>query len=183
MLGHKVFVQSIEVDQTKIKASKKLPPPTSIKNIQNFLGYARFCRIFIKDFLKMTKPLCMLHEKDVLFVFSEKCISTFQTLKFALVSTPIINHSHMQIKFNIDHLDYNIVYWGNRVESLKEPLNLMIYHIKVWKRVTKLKTSKLDQIKTIRTITKNLKRKLNNKSYQSKKNCISDVNLTLATKG
>ena len=50
MLGHKVSVRGIEVDQAKIEAIEKLPPPTSIKVIWSVLGYARFYRKFTNDF-------------------------------------------------------------------------------------------------------------------------------------
>ena len=84
MLSHKVSDQGIEVDQAKIETIEKLPPPSSIKGIQSFLGHASFYRRFIKDFSKITKPLCKLLEKDNPFVFNEECLSAFQTLKSAL---------------------------------------------------------------------------------------------------
>ena len=41
-----------------------LMPPTIVKGIRSFLGHAGFYRRFIKDFLKISKPLCKLLEKD-----------------------------------------------------------------------------------------------------------------------
>ena len=64
VLGHKVFDRGIEVDRAKIETIEKLPPPSSIKGIRSFLGHAGFYRRFIKDFSKITKPLCKLLEKD-----------------------------------------------------------------------------------------------------------------------
>ena len=78
VLGHMVFRKGIEVDKEKIKVViDKLSPPTSIKGIRSFLGHARFYRRFIKDFSKISKPLCMLLEDDRPFNFDVNCLKAF----------------------------------------------------------------------------------------------------------
>ncbi|CAL1381486.1 unnamed protein product [Linum trigynum] len=42
VLGHKISKMGIEVDKAKIETVSKLPPPTSVKGIQSFLGHAGF---------------------------------------------------------------------------------------------------------------------------------------------
>ncbi|GKC16650.1 reverse transcriptase domain-containing protein [Tanacetum coccineum] len=64
VLGHKVSEAGVEVDKAKIDVISKLPPPTNIKGIRSFLGHAGFYRRFIKDFLKIARPLTKLLEKD-----------------------------------------------------------------------------------------------------------------------
>ena len=71
VLGHRISVKGIEVDQAKIDVIKKLPPPTNVKGVRSFLGHAGFYRRFIKDFSKITKPLCELLVKDAVFDFSK----------------------------------------------------------------------------------------------------------------
>ena len=68
VLGHKISKEGIEVDKAKIEVIEKLPPPTSIKGIRSFLGHAGFYRRFIKDFSKISKPLCQLLQQDTQFV-------------------------------------------------------------------------------------------------------------------
>ncbi|RVW33542.1 Retrovirus-related Pol polyprotein from transposon opus [Vitis vinifera] len=51
---------STDVDKAKVKLIVKLPPPTNVKGIRQFLGHAGFYRRFIKDFSKISKPLCEL---------------------------------------------------------------------------------------------------------------------------
>ncbi|KAL6333014.1 hypothetical protein AAG906_020034 [Vitis piasezkii] len=46
--------------KAKVELIVKLPPPTNVKGIRQFLGHAGFYRRFIKDFSKMSKPLCEL---------------------------------------------------------------------------------------------------------------------------
>ncbi|XP_022873478.1 uncharacterized protein LOC111392376 [Olea europaea var. sylvestris] len=90
VLGHRISRKGIEVDKAKIQVIEKLPPPTSVKGIRSFLGHAGFYRRFIKDFSKITKPLCSLLEKNTQFDFSQECLHSFNTLKEKLITTPII---------------------------------------------------------------------------------------------
>ena len=57
VLGHIISSRGIEVDKAKIDIISKLPPPTNVKTIRQFLGHAGFYRRFIKDFSKIAKPL------------------------------------------------------------------------------------------------------------------------------
>ena len=67
VLGHIISSRRIEVDKAKIDIISKLPPPTNVKTIRQFLGHAGFYRRFIKDFSKIAKPLYKLLEKDAQF--------------------------------------------------------------------------------------------------------------------
>ena len=69
VLGHKISTAGLEVDQAKVAIIKTLLPPTTVKGIRSFLGYAGFYRRFIKDFSKISKPLGRLLEKDAKFNF------------------------------------------------------------------------------------------------------------------
>jgi hypothetical protein len=60
VLGHRISKKRLEVDQTKVEVIEKLPPPANIKGVRSFLGHAGFYRRFIKDFYKITNPLCQL---------------------------------------------------------------------------------------------------------------------------
>ena len=63
VLGHIISSRGIEVDKAKIDIISKLPPPTNVKTIRQFLGHAGFYRRFIKDFSKIAKPLHKLLRK------------------------------------------------------------------------------------------------------------------------
>ena len=101
VLGHIISSKGIEVDRAKTKIIEKLPPPTSLKGVRGFLGYAGFYRRFIKDFSLIAKPLTNLLIKDVSFVFDDACLSAFNRLKKALVSVPIITPLDWSLPFEI----------------------------------------------------------------------------------
>ncbi|GKA05245.1 reverse transcriptase domain-containing protein [Tanacetum coccineum] len=90
VLGHKVSSAGLEVDKAKIDVISKLPPLTNIKGIRSFLGHAGFYRCFIKDFLKIARPLTKLLEKDTPFEFDDECQKAFELLKEKLTCAPVI---------------------------------------------------------------------------------------------
>ncbi|KAL5555647.1 hypothetical protein UlMin_037883 [Ulmus minor] len=98
VLGHRISVKGIEVDQAKIDG------------VRSFLGHAGFYRRFIKDFSKITKPLCELLVKDAVFDFSKDCLHAFETLKEKLISSPIIVAPDWELPFTLmcDASDYAI---------------------------------------------------------------------------
>ncbi|KAK8669873.1 hypothetical protein V6N13_104641 [Hibiscus sabdariffa] len=90
VLGHKISSKGIEVDKAKVEVIEKLLPPATVKGIRSFLGHAGFYRRFIKDFSKISKPLCCLLQQNQPFVFDEDCQSAFKELKKRLVLVPIV---------------------------------------------------------------------------------------------
>ena len=71
VLGHKISAVGLEVDQEKVAIIKTLLPLTTVKGIRSFQGHTGFYKRFIKDFSKISKPLCRLLEKDANFDFDE----------------------------------------------------------------------------------------------------------------
>ncbi|KAL4318093.1 hypothetical protein GQ457_18G007880 [Hibiscus cannabinus] len=110
VLGHKISSQGMEVDRAKIDVINKLPPPTTVKGICNFLGHVRFYRRFIEDFSKITKPLCSLLEQGRQFEFNNDCTKAFELLKNKLVTTPIVAPPDWTLPFELmcDANDYAV---------------------------------------------------------------------------
>ena len=50
VLGHIISKKGIEVDKAKFDLISKLPSPTNVKTVRQFLGHAGFYRRFIMDF-------------------------------------------------------------------------------------------------------------------------------------
>ena len=121
VLGHVVSKRGIEVDQAKVDLIAKLPPPSTVKHIRSFLGHAGFYRRFIKDFSKISKPLCDLLAKDNPFVFDTACTQAFEKLRGMLSSAPIIRSPIWSLPFEImrDASDYAVgAVLGQRVDHI-----------------------------------------------------------------
>lgn len=80
ILGHKVSNIDLKMDQENIKVIEKLPPPSNIEGIRSFLDQTGFYRIILKDFFKITKLLCKLMQRDVLYVLIIQCEKAFKML-------------------------------------------------------------------------------------------------------
>ena len=96
MLGHIISNKGIEVDKAKIELISKLLSPTNVKTVRQFLGHASFYRRFIKDFLKIAKPLYKLMEKDAKFAWDDECQRSFEELKAYLTTAPIVRAPNCQ---------------------------------------------------------------------------------------
>ncbi|RVW64167.1 Retrovirus-related Pol polyprotein from transposon 17.6 [Vitis vinifera] len=101
VLGHIISKKGIEVDKAKVELIVKLPPPTNVKGIRQFLGHVGFYRRFIKDFSKISKPFCELLVKDAKFVWDEKCQKSFEELKQFLTTAPIVRAPNWKLPFEV----------------------------------------------------------------------------------
>ena len=118
--GHIISNKGIEVDKAKIELISKLPSPTNVKIVRQFLGHAGFYRRFIKDFLQIAKPLYKLLEKDAKFAWDEDCQKSFEEIKTYLTTTPIMRapnwHLPFEVMCNASDLDIRAVL-GQREEG------------------------------------------------------------------
>jgi hypothetical protein len=110
VIGHVVFLRGLEVDKAKIDVISSLPYPSCVREVRSFLGHAGFYRRFIKDFSKITTPLCKLLVKEVDFVFDQTCKDAHDELKKCVTSAPIIQPPNWDEPFEImcDASDYAI---------------------------------------------------------------------------
>jgi hypothetical protein len=75
--------------------------PTSVGDIQSFLGLTGYYRRFIEGFLKISKPTTELLEKDKKFKWMPACEASFQELKKQLTTTLILVMPDMKKSFSI----------------------------------------------------------------------------------
>jgi len=78
------------MDIKKVSAILDWPAPTTVKEVQSFLGLANFYRRFIKNFAKIAYPLNKLTRKNVPFVWSKDANDSFELLKRSFTSAPIL---------------------------------------------------------------------------------------------
>ena len=110
VLGHIISKEGIQVDPAKIELISKLPSPTTVKEVRQFLGHAGFYRRFIQDFSKIAQPLCALLLKDAEFIWTKACQEAFKRLKSLLTSAPIVRSPNWSLPFELmcDASDYAV---------------------------------------------------------------------------
>ena len=69
--------------------------------VRSFLGLVGYYCRFILDFSKIAKPMTRLLQKDVKFVWTLECETTFCTLWTLLTSAPILAHPDIKKLFDV----------------------------------------------------------------------------------
>jgi hypothetical protein len=80
----------IMVDPLKVEAIVQLPPPCTILQLQSLQGKVNFLRRFIANYAEITKGFMRLLKKDVPFFWDESTQCSFDALKHALTTTPLL---------------------------------------------------------------------------------------------
>ena len=66
-LGHVISTKGIVVNPERVQAVLDWTPPKSVKQVRSFLRLASYCRRFVENFSKVSKPLTELLKKDKKF--------------------------------------------------------------------------------------------------------------------
>ena len=84
-LGFIVGRDGVKPDPKKVEAVKSWPTPTTVKEIQQFLGLTNFFRKFILGYAELTSPLTELTKKTVTssWAWSADCDHAFKEMKAA----------------------------------------------------------------------------------------------------
>jgi hypothetical protein len=85
-----------------------LPPPCNIPQLHGLQVKANFLRQFIVNYANITKGIMRLLKKDTLFIWDERAQESFDSLKKALVSKPLLKPP----EYNRDYLVYITVSEG-----------------------------------------------------------------------
>ena len=91
-LGYVITPEGIAMDPKKVEAVKDWKSPSSVHDIQVFLGFTNFYKRFIANYSKKCLPLTALLKKDVKFEWSSVAEQAFIDLKEAILSEPILKH-------------------------------------------------------------------------------------------
>ena len=90
-LGYIISGEGLSMDPKKIQTVTDWQKPTTVRDVQCFLGFANFYRIFIRDYSKIAAPLTRLTCKDKL-EWNTEADQAFDTLKKAFTTAPILTH-------------------------------------------------------------------------------------------
>lgn len=91
------------MDEGKVRAVLEWPQPTTLKELQRFLGFANFYRRFIRNFSSVANPLTSLVKKGShRLPWEESATQAFNQLKQRFTSVPILSHPDPEIPFVVE---------------------------------------------------------------------------------
>ncbi|UYV67511.1 hypothetical protein LAZ67_5001024 [Cordylochernes scorpioides] len=92
VLGHLIDGDGIYPDPDKVEAVRNFPRPKDVSEVRSFLGLCSYYRRFIKSFADITGPLNELLKKGKQFSWNDRQEDSFNNLKSALTSEPVLGH-------------------------------------------------------------------------------------------
>jgi hypothetical protein len=101
-LGHVVSADGIRMCPSRVKAILNWPQPTSLKQLQSFLGVTNFYRSFLPHYSDWALPLTGLTRKDTPFVWSPACSAAFEKLKAAVSSDHVLIQPDQTTQFFLE---------------------------------------------------------------------------------
>lgn len=89
-LGHVISAKGIATDPRKVAIIKNWHVPSNAKEVRGFLGMASYDRKFVQGFGTLSRPLTNLLKKGSVFVWADQQQQSFQALKDALTTAPVL---------------------------------------------------------------------------------------------
>ena len=91
-LGHLVSEKGFEPLPEKLEAIRKMPAPTTPKEVKQFLGLIGYYRKFVPRFSDISRPLTRLTRHDTPFEWTRQCGKAFDHLRELLMQYPILRY-------------------------------------------------------------------------------------------
>ncbi|KAI2659363.1 Transposon Tf2-8 polyprotein [Labeo rohita] len=102
-LGYNISAEGVHMDQKKIDAILNWPPPSNVKELQRFLGFANFYRRFIQGYSSITAPLTsLLRGKPKHLTWNPAAHEAFQHLKHLFSTAPLLRHPDPGLPFTVE---------------------------------------------------------------------------------
>ena len=101
-LGLAISRGHIGMDPVKVQGVTEWPVPTRLKEVQSFLGFVNFYQRFIKSFSDIARPLHALTRKSQTWSWGPTHQHTFETLKTAITSAPVLTFPSDHGKFCLE---------------------------------------------------------------------------------
>ncbi len=102
-LGYIINSGGIRMVERKVEAISSWPLPTTIKELQRFLGFSHFYRRFIANYSTITSPLTdLLKGKAKSLSWNPVATEAFNTLKKAFTSAPLLVHPNPELPFVVE---------------------------------------------------------------------------------
>jgi len=89
-LGMIVSENQIRMDPAKLEGIRDWPTPTTMKQVQSFLGFRNFYRKFVGHYADIARPLNDLTKKDLVWNWTDTCQEAFEKLKEEFQKAPVL---------------------------------------------------------------------------------------------
>jgi RNase H-like domain found in reverse transcriptase len=76
------------MDDVKVEKVRKWLPPSNVTEVHKFLRFTGYYRYFIKDYLKIAKPLLLLMHNTTPWQWNDKQQHAFKTLQDLMCQQP-----------------------------------------------------------------------------------------------
>ena len=122
-LGHVVSTDGIKPDPAKIEKILNFKIPSSLKEVQSFLGLASYYRRFIENFSKTAHPLIELtKKKNDSFIWGKEEQLAFDVLRTRLTTAPVLIYPDFEKEFILftDASNYGIAAILSQIKDERE---------------------------------------------------------------
>ncbi|GBN30424.1 Retrovirus-related Pol polyprotein from transposon 297 [Araneus ventricosus] len=92
----------VKTDPEKTKAVVDWPRPETVYDLRSFLGLCTYYRRFVRNFSAIARPLHILTEARSNFNWTEECEKSFNSLKQALITSPVLTYPRTDKEFILD---------------------------------------------------------------------------------
>ena len=134
-LGHIISQNKMKTNPEAVEAVKKWQRPIgtgkkAVTAIRGFLGTVNWYRKFIPKCADLQRPLIHLTKKNVKFEWTEECRKSFENLRDALISAPVLSIADPNKVYilHTDASDYAMVLypckWTRMVIYIPSPMHL-----------------------------------------------------------
>ena len=132
------------MDPTKVQIILEWEKPQSVRDVQYFLGFAKFYCKFIRNYSKKVLPLTQLTHKNQPFIWNSKATEAFESLKRAFTTTPILAHVDPKKRFILE-ADASDFALGSVLYKLEMTVSYILLlfirgNLKLWKLIMRFTT-------------------------------------------
>lgn len=101
-LGVIITTDGIKMDPSKLESVEKWPVPSTVKEIQRFIGFVNFYRRFIKNFGSIVMPLTDLIKNNTPFVWGPKQEEAFKNIKEKFKEDVVLRHFNWDLPARLE---------------------------------------------------------------------------------
>uniref|UniRef100_A0A8K9WXI5 Gypsy retrotransposon integrase-like protein 1 n=1 Tax=Oncorhynchus mykiss TaxID=8022 RepID=A0A8K9WXI5_ONCMY len=102
-LGYRISTSGVVMEDDRVTAVRNWPTPTTVKEVQRFLGFANYYRRFIRGFGQVAAPITsLLKGGPVRLRWSAEAGRAFTRLKELFTNAPVLAHPDPSLAFIVE---------------------------------------------------------------------------------